>query len=143
MNIIPRNSLFDFDNLFDHFLHPRRESFGGAAADVFSPRVDIKETQNQYLLHAELPGVKKEDLDVTLDAGVLTISAKVSSESKEEKDEVIIRRERHFGQFWRSFNLGGNVSESDIVAKFSDGVLTLEVPKIKNTEPERKRIEIN
>jgi len=142
MSLIPRDSLFDFDNMFENFFQPSkywRESGEG----FFSPRVDIREGKKNYILSAELPGVSKEDLTVTLENGQLTIEAVMKQEEKEEKEGRLVRQERRYGKFVRSFNLGGDVKEKDIDASFKDGILTLKVPKVEGRVPESHRIKIH
>ena len=141
MSLIPRDSLFDLDNLFGHFFSPTMTTDKGN--DFFSPRVDIKEAKDKYEIIADLPGVDKNDLSVTLENGVLTIEASTSEENIEEKDGKIIRKERRSGKYMRSFNLGAEVHESDIKASFKNGVLSLAVPKVEETIPEPRRIEIH
>ena len=138
MNLLPRNSLFDIDQVFDNWF-----SSGLPAAEngFFAPRVEVKEKKKQYVIKAELPGVKKEDIHVTLKNGVLTIEAESEQEDKEEKDGKVIRQERRYGKFMRSFSVGDNVREEDIKAKFDDGLLKLEVPKDEKADQPR-RIEI-
>jgi len=75
--------------------------------------------------------------------GVLTIEAETQQEDKEEKEGRIIRQERRYGRFMRSFNLGGEVTEADIKASFKDGILKLEAPKVAEKVPERRRIKID
>lgn len=141
MNLIPRNSLFDFDNLFDNFWAPTTTQNQG---DVpFTPRVDVSEKKDRYEISAELPGVDKKDIDVTLDNGILTISAESHHEDKEEKEGRVIRQERRYGKFVRSFNLGTDVKEKDIKAEFKDGLLKLNVPRLEEKQPVSKRIEIH
>ncbi len=128
MNLTPRRSMFDLDDMFD-FWAPLRA--GGSEAGAFAPRSDIKENGDHYAITAELPGVDKKDLEVTLENGVLTISAETEQEDKEEKEGRIIRQERRYGRYMRSFRVGEGVEEGDIKASFTDGVLRLEVPKGK------------
>lgn len=139
MALIPRDRFFDIDRIFDEFWAPSRES---RQSTFFSPSVDIKEKDDHYEITAELPGVKKEDLHVTLNEGVLTIEAEARQEEKEEKEGRIIRQERRFGKFLRSFNLGDNVREEDIAAEFNDGILTLRAPKSEPKVPAQRRIEV-
>jgi len=108
----------------------------------FAPRVDIKELQQHYEITAELPGVKKDDVHISLEDGVLSITAEIEREDKEEKEGRVIRQERRYGKYLRSFTLGSNVSDKDITASFADGVLKLNVPKTSEEEPKKKRIEI-
>ena len=84
-----------------------------------------KREEGKYEITADLPGVDKDDLSVTLDNGVLTIEASTEEEKTEEEDGKVIRKERRSGKFMRSFNLGADVKESDINAKFKNGVLKL------------------
>ncbi len=143
MNLIPRNSVFDIDSLFDNFWAPRTGGNASGAEGAFTPRVDITEKKDRYELTAELPGVDKKDIDVTLDNGMLTISAESRFEDKEEKDGHVIRQERRYGKYTRSFNLGADVKEKDIKAEFKNGVLTLKVPKVEEKAPVSHRIEIH
>ena len=141
MSLIPRDSLFDLDNLFNHFWSPSVSK--EMASDFFSPRVDIKEKKKKYEITADLPGVDKDDLSVTLEDGVLTIEASTSEEKTEEEDGKVIRKERRSGKFMRSFNLGLDVKEGDISAKFKDGVLTLSVPKAEASVSKPKKINVS
>ena len=105
---------------------------------VIAPRVmktDIKETDKAYVVEAEMPGVKKEDVALICREGVLTISVKSSEEKTEEKDNYV-RKERVSGEMSRSFALK-DINEEDISAKLDDGVLSVTLPK-KAAEEERK-----
>ncbi|WP_346837465.1 Hsp20/alpha crystallin family protein [Microbulbifer sp. SAOS-129_SWC] len=141
MSLIPRGSLLDLDNLFEQMMSPSRPREGGEG--FFSPRIDVRETEQGYQISAEIPGVKREDINITLEDGVLTLEAEVHREEKEEKEGRVIRSERRYGKYMRSFNLGGDVSEKDIDATFKDGVLTLTAPKREATAPPSRRIEIH
>lgn len=96
----------------------------------WSPVVDIMETEEEYLVRAELPGLKKEDVKLSLDEGVLTIEGERRQE-KEEKNERIHRVERFYGTFCRSFNLPDYTDASGIRAESKDGILSVHVPKLK------------
>jgi HSP20 family protein len=141
MTLIPRDSLFDLDNLFNHFFTPTVAK--ELDNEFFSPRVDIKEAKDKYEIIADLPGVAKDDLSVTLENGVLSIEASTSEETSEEKDGKVIRKERRSGKYMRSFNLGGDIHEEDISASFKDGVLSLTVPKAEESVPEPRQIEVH
>ena len=141
MNLIPRDSFLDFDKLLDGFFAPARSAHP-VGASVFSPRVDIKDKSDSFEITAELPGVEKDDLHVVVQDGLLTIEASLQQEDKEEKDGKIIRQERRYGKFTRSFQLGDNVQDSNIKANFDKGVLTLNIPKAEPKQPERRRIDI-
>ena len=140
MALVPRRNMFDVDRFFDDFWSPSAESDAGT---FFAPRVDIREADGHYEITAELPGVDKDDIHVHVRDGILTLEAESSREDKEEKEGRVIRRERRYGKFMRSFNLGADVQESDIQASFKDGVLMLRAPKVIEQEPERRRIEVN
>jgi HSP20 family protein len=140
MSLILRNNLFDVDRFFNDSWPQMADSKAGT---FFAPRVDIKEGENHYEITAELPGVDKKDIHVHVNDGVLTLEAESSNEEQEEKAGKVIRQERRYGKFMRSFNLGTDVQESDIKATFKDGVLTLEAPKVVEKVQERRRIEID
>ena len=142
MSLIPRRTLFDFDNFLDDFWAPLRPTTETPNA-AFMPRVDVKDSDDKILISAELPGVKKDDIHVSLENGVLTLSAESHQEDREEKEGKVVRQERRYGKYLRSFNLGSGVQESDIQASFKDGILTLAAPKAKPTKPETKRIPIS
>ena len=139
MALVPRRNMFDVDRLFDDFWSPSAESDAGT---FFAPRVDIREADGHYEITAELPGVGKDDIHVHVKDGILTLEAESTQEDKEEKEGQVIRQERRYGKFRRSFNLGSDVHEEDIKASFKDGVLTLQAPKLVARPPERRRIEI-
>ena len=139
MNLRTRRGLFDFDDLFD-FWAPLRGTENASGA--FTPRVDIKDMKDHYEITAELPGVDKKDLEVSLDNGVLSIAAETRQEQVEEKDGKVIRQERRYGRFVRSFDLGTDVQESEIAATFKDGILTLKAPKRAPQVPAAKQIKV-
>jgi len=123
---------------FDPFRDMER-SFAQANA-VFSFRTDVKDMGDSILLEAELPGFNKEDISVDIENERLVISAERKSESSEEKDKFV-RRERFYGSFRRSFDISGIEAES-VTASYSDGVLSLTLPKKKELLPVSRRLEI-
>lgn len=112
------------------------------AAVEWVPRVDIAETDTAYLIKAEIPGVNKEDVKITVDDGILTISGE-RREEKEEKNKKFHRVERIYGKFSRSFTLPDNVDESKIDAEFKDGVLTLTIPKTEKAKPKAVEVKVH
>jgi HSP20 family protein len=106
------------------------------------PRVDISETDDAYIIKAEIPGVNKEDVKVTAENGVLTISGE-RKEEKAENNKKIHRVERLYGTFFRTFVLPDNVDESKINAEFKDGVLTLTVPKTEKAKPKSIEVKVH
>lgn len=141
MNLIPRDQWLDMDKVFDSFFSPSRMVTDAERA-FFVPQVDIVDKKDHYEIKADLPGVKKEDLKVNLENGVLTIEASHNEQKSEEKDGKVIRRERRTGRFLRSFSLGENVQEKDIKANFKDGVLVIEAPKMKPEAPKSRQISV-
>ena len=125
------NFISDFFN--DDFFAPFSASSSGFNAD-------IKETDNEYLVIAELPGVKKEDISLEYNNNQLVISAKRDEFINEEKDNYI-RRERHYGNFSRAFYVD-NVNKDDILAKFENEELKILLPKLEKPSPSSNRIEI-
>lgn len=122
-----------FDDSFDELLRGffvRPMAFEGAAPQTAqSFRVDVREDDNGYTVHAEIPGVKKEDIHVTIDADQIAISAETRNEREVKEGERVLRAERHYGKVYRAFTLGQAVDEDKAVAKYADGVLELTLPK--------------
>lgn len=117
-------------------------------SDFFSPalmnnsfNVDVKETENSYLIEADLPGVNKESIDLDYENNYLTISAK-RNDTVEEKKDNYVRRERRYGEFRRSFYVD-NVEENKIDAVFNDGVLKITLPKQEKGKPNKRKIDIH
>lgn len=105
-------------------------------------RTDVKENEKTYQLDIELPGVKKEDVDLSLRDGYLTISYEHKNEKETKEEGRYVRRERFYGSLSRSFYVGENVSEEDISASLENGVLTIEIPKESKVNREVKKISI-
>ncbi len=109
------------------------------AADGWSPKLDIEETDDSYALHVEMPGVKTDDIDVSIEDGLLTIEG--SREFYDEKEEDGFHRvEREFGRFHRAVRLPGNIDADRMTAKYTDGILTVDVPKAENARPHRIQV---
>ena len=112
----------------------------GAGAQVLSPSVDIYEEDGKVVVKAEVPGVDRDDLDVTITDDTLTISGEKKQESKVEKKNYH-RVERRYGSFRRSFRLPEGVNGNKAKASFKDGVLEIRIPRAK--ESKQKKIEIS
>lgn len=133
------------ENLFDDWFNfPRtrqlnRGLYGKDAAPTM--RTDVTEHEDRFELAVDLPGFNKDDINLTLENGYLSISA-TREDSNEEKDDEgkLIRRERFCGTMQRSFYVGDVLTEEDISAKFENGVLDLTVPKKEKRLPEKKTI---
>jgi HSP20 family protein len=91
--------------------------------------MDVKEQGDDYLVHAELPGVRKEDIHVIVDGNQVSISAEVKQEKEVKEGERVLRSERYFGKVSRSFQLGQEIDDAKASAKFNEGVLELTLPK--------------
>ena len=134
-----------FDSFFEDFARPTRNvaRYNAPAANVM--RTDVKETETGYELDVDLPGYKKENVQVELKDGCLTVAAK-TEQNKDEKDEngKYIRRERYSGTCSRSFYVGEDVEKDEIKARFEDGILKVSVPKkeAKEEVPQKKFIAI-
>ena len=118
----------------------------GSAKEVmtvadWTPTVDISESEAEYAIKAELPEVKKEDVKVTVEDGVLTIQGDRKQE-KEEKGKKYHRIERSYGRFVRSFTLPDTVDESKVKAEYTDGVLHLHLPKSEKAKPKQIDVKI-
>jgi HSP20 family protein len=123
----PFNELVD--DLFKGFL-VRPVAYEGARTDaVPRMKVDVAEKNGAYTVTAELPGVKKEDIQVTIDGSGVTLTAEVKREKEVTQDERVLHTERTFGKVSRSFTLPQEVDEAKAEAKFRDGVLELTLPK--------------
>jgi len=119
-------TLDPFDDLFRGFLRPVR--FEGQPQQM-QIKMDVKENDKAYTVHAEIPGVKKEDIHVTIEGNQVSISAEVKKEKEEKEGDKVLRSERYYGKVYRSFSLGQDVDEATSVAKYNDGVLDLTLPK--------------
>lgn len=126
----------DLLNPFDDFFR----SFFGTDVSTNAMRVDVKDEGDHYLLEADMPGIKKEDVSIEVNDGVLTISAQ-SSQNREEKKENYVFSERRSGSFSRSFTLNG-IDEEKISAACEDGVLKLTLPKLGEEVKTGRRIEV-
>lgn len=101
----------------------------GAPAEVPAVKIDVKEQEKAFVVHAEMPGIKKEDIHVSIDGPMVSISAERKQEKEVKNGERVLRTERYFGKVSRSFQLGQDIDENEATAKFTDGVLELTLPK--------------
>lgn len=124
-----------FDTFFENFL---TDNFFSPSISNRDFKVDVKDTENAYLIETDLPGINKENIDVSYDNGYLTITAKREDIIEDKKDNYV-RRERSYGEFRRSFYID-DVDENNIQAKFENGVLMLNLPKAESKK--QKKIDI-
>jgi HSP20 family protein len=143
MAVLRQDSEREMEAMFDRYTRavgqPRAGSQEVIATGDWAPRVDIAETDKAFEIKVEIPEVNKEDVKVTVHNGVLTVQGERKLE-KEEKGKKYHRVERYYGSFTRSFTLPDNVDETKISASFKDGVLNLQIQKIKEAKP--KSIEV-
>ncbi|WP_035292987.1 heat shock protein Hsp18 [Clostridium sp. KNHs214] len=135
-NIMKRDDYFNkfFDNFFKDDFFSSNELMGN------SFRVDVKETDTDYMIEAELPGINKESINVEYTNNYLTISAK-KEDKIEDTTSNYVRREISYGEFKRSFYVD-NVNDTDIKAEFSNGILKINLPKKEVGKTDTKKIEI-
>ncbi len=126
------------DSSFANMRDVDRQLYGKNANRVM--KTDVREHDEGYDVEIDLPGFKKDEIEVQLENGYLTISASKGVEKKDEKHGKLIRHERYTGTMQRTFYVGNTLTEEDIKGKFEDGVLTLNIPKAKPKLPEKKNI---
>ena len=111
-----------------------RDAMGGDESRVWSPAVDVSESDKSYAVTVELAGAKKDDVSIECHENMLTIKGEKKSE-REEKDEHRHYVERSYGSFSRAFRLPADAAEDQVTASFRDGVLTVEIPKVEQRKP--------
>ncbi|MBR5059730.1 MAG: Hsp20/alpha crystallin family protein [Clostridia bacterium] len=137
------------ENFFDDWMDSSFNRFGDADRQLYGKnahrvmKTDVQEVENGYKVDIDLPGFKKNEIDIQLENGYLTVSATKTVDKDEKKHGKILRQERYTGSMQRSFFVGKNLTEEDIKAKFEDGVLTLDIPKAQPKVPEKKTIMID
>lgn len=126
------------DTMFRRFLSPMRMDRNQEELDI---RVDVMEKDGAFKVRADLPGVKKEDINVRIDGNIVQIDAETKKD-KDVKDEggKLLRCERYYGSVSRTFSLAQDVDEAKAVARYEDGVLTLDLPKKATTASKRLAI---
>jgi HSP20 family protein len=135
-NLIRRDTL---DDLFRGFF-VRPVDFG-PEADAPALRIDVRDQEQAYLVHAEIPGVKKEDIHVAVDGAVVSLTAERREEKDVKQGERVLRTERYFGKVSRSFQLAQEIDEEHVTAKYTDGILELSLPKKAATQARRITIQ--
>jgi len=132
----------DFDRVFEGFFRPLGW-VEEAGAEGLIPAMDIREREHDYVVRTDLPGVKKEDIDVTLENGVLTISAQSKSEKEEKEEGRLLRQERRYGRYVRSLRLGTEIDSAKLKASYKDGVLELILPKAEAAKPKKISVDVH
>ena len=140
----------DVEDVFDRYTRslgmPMRMRHGQdlmlSDTGEWSPRVDISETEKEFKITAEIPGIKREDVKISIEDGVLTVHGE-RKEEKEEKGHKLHRVERFYGSFSRSFVLPQNTDEKHVDATFKDGLLTLVIPKKEADKPKSIEVQVH
>ena len=133
----------------DEFINPLNLDFFGNSFIDFRPlkqdrfpKVDISETKDNFLITADLPGIDEKNVNITLDDGMLTIKGEKKTDTEDKQGEFY-SRERSYGAFQRSFEVPKIIDENKVGASFSNGVLTVKMPKTPEAKKEVKKILIN
>ena len=129
----------DINRLFDNFLRGGVQADESFDSSYWTPAVDIAEQENAYEVKVELPGISKEDVKISLESNILTIKGE-KKQGKEDTKKNLHRVERSYGMFQRSFTLPSTVKNDKIDAVFTDGVLSITLPKVEEAKP--KQIEV-
>ena len=138
-NLVRFNPADDaFDDLFrGFFMRPVRME-GTPEVQI---KMDVKEDEKAYTVHAEIPGVKKEDIHISIDGNKVAISAEVKKEKEVKEGEKVLRSERYYGKVSRAFTLGQDMDETTAQAKYNEGILDLTLPKKAATQSRRVTVQ--
>lgn len=147
MNIVNRypassRPTFFNNDIFNTYFRPSQLIEEARSTDL-TPSIDIRERENDYLVSADMPGVKKENIDVQIENGVLTVTGEVEQVEDEKDGERLIRQERFYGKYVRSLRLGKQINTGKIEASLKDGVLHLTLPKAEEVKPKKVAIKID
>ncbi|WP_444994476.1 Hsp20/alpha crystallin family protein [Aliikangiella sp. IMCC44359] len=140
MSLVRWNPFKEFDSIFSPTSQFINRSHEHQLESHWKPLVDVTEDANEYLIKAELPEVKKEDIKVSINNGYLTLSGE---RNFEKEDKKLHTTERFYGSFERSFSLPENVKEEDIKAEYDNGLLLLHLQKTEAPQTTKRQIEIN
>ena len=130
MILMPRDNFNIFDDVFeDPFFRGPEHGRGHRPPEERLMRTDIKDKGDNYEVQVELPGYNKDNISINIEDGYLNIHAKIEKNEEKKDDEKFVRKERFYGECSRSFYIGEDVLEDSIKAKFTDGILTIDIPK--------------
>ena len=139
MNYLTRHD--PLDDFFRGFFVRPVDVGSVAGSEAPALKIDVREKDNTYIVHAEIPGVKKEDIHVSIDGAIVSISAERREEKDVKEGERVLRSERYVGKVSRSFQLAQEIDEAQVNAKYTDGVLELTLPKKAATQARRITIQ--
>ncbi len=131
-NLIQRDGLFDslFNNVAPGFFI--RPLHGEGLPDVNQIKIDVKEVDNKFIVQADVPGVDKENIDLSIEGAVVTIRAEIEQHDEHKEDGKVLRSERYCGSVSRSFQLPDKIDTEEAKATYKNGVLVLTLPKLVN-----------
>lgn len=140
-NTIRSRPSFFNDDIFNNLFKPSQLIEEAQSTDQ-TPSIDIREREHDYLVSADMPGVKKDNIDVQIENGVLTVTGEVERNSEEKEGERLLRQERYYGKYVRSLRLGKQINSDKIEASLKDGVLELTLPKAEEVKPKKVAIKV-
>jgi HSP20 family molecular chaperone IbpA len=120
-----------------------RAGDSGASGDTRTPALNIREGDADYIVEAELPGIDKSTLDITVDEGVLRIAADTNPAAPDSGGNRLLRQERITGRFARELRLGAGIDEANISAEYRDGIVLLTLPKTAEVQPKKVNVKIH
>ena len=141
------SSLMTRGSLFDDFFKDVAPGFfikplhGDPLPSASQIRIDVKETDKEFTVQAEIPGVAKEDIHVSVDGSIVTLRAEIRQEDRQTEGEKVLRTERYHGEVSRSFQLPADIDEANAKARYDNGVLCLTLPKKVSNAPQRLTVE--
>lgn len=138
-NLIRNSKPSQFDDLLKNFLW-RPVGMMGDETEL-AIRSDVSEDDNTYFVNAELPGVKKDDIEITINGRQLSIRAEIKHEKEQKKGEKVVRSERYHGEVYRGFTLDQEANAAQAKAKYENGILHLEIPKMTGAQTKQIKIE--
>lgn len=146
MRLMKWDPLREVEDVFERFSKtlawPKKGGEEVMATNDWAPRADVMETEKDFVIKVEVPEVKKEDIKVLLENGVLSVKGERKME-KEEKEKKFHRVERYYGQFTRAFRMPDNVDEKNVSASFKDGILNISIQKKEKALPKGQEIKIS
>lgn len=147
MTLVSWSPFREFDDLLNRYSRlPRRQLLSGEGSDPelaeWRPVANISETENDYLIKAELPEVSKDDIEVSVQDGIITIKGERRMETTEENEKQH-RIESFYGSFSRSFSLPADADENGIQAESKDGILRVRIPKVEVQKPREIEIKVS
>ena len=141
------SSLMTRGSLFDDFFKDVAPGFfikplhGDPLPSASQIRIDVKETDKDFTVQADMPGVSKEDIHVSVEGSIVTLRAEIRQQDRQTEGEKVLRTERYYGEVSRSFQLPSDIDEANAKARYDNGVLCLTLPKKISSAPQRLTVE--